>query len=67
MSNHQPLQRLDQDLFDRVAREALEAQRLVNKLRALFTGWTAAVCRAFPANAGLFAGVELTSRLLQSV
>ena len=36
-------------------------------LRALFTGWTAAVCRAFPANAGLFAGVELTSRLLQSV
>ena len=28
MSNHQPLQRLDQDLFDRVAREALEAQRL---------------------------------------
>ena len=34
---------------------------------ALFTGWTAAVCRAFPANAGLFAGVEITSRLLQNV
>ena len=31
---------------------------------ALMTGWSAAVCRAFPANAGLFAGVELMSRLL---
>ena len=34
---------------------------------ALFTGWSAAVCRAFPANAGLFAGVELMSRLLKDV
>jgi len=34
---------------------------------ALFTGWTAAVARAFPANAGLFAGVELMSRLLRDV
>ena len=32
---------------------------------ALFTGWSAAVCRAFPANAGLFAGVELMSRFLK--
>jgi len=32
---------------------------------ALLTGWSAAVCRAFPANAGLFAGVELMSRLLR--
>ena len=32
---------------------------------ALFTGWSAAVCRAFPANAGLFADVELMSRLLK--
>ena len=31
---------------------------------ALFSGWTAAVARAFPANAGLFAGVELASRLM---
>ena len=29
---------------------------------ALFTGWTAAVARAFPANAGLFLGVEVSSR-----
>lgn len=34
---------------------------------ALLTGWSAAVCRAFPANAGLFAGVELMSRLLKDV
>ena len=34
---------------------------------ALFTGWSAAVCRAFPANAGLFAGVEVMSRLLKDV
>jgi len=34
--------------------------------RALFSGWTAAVARAFPANAGLFAGVELASRLMGS-
>ena len=34
---------------------------------ALMTGWSAAVCRAFPANAGLFAGVELMSRLLADV
>ena len=34
---------------------------------ALLTGWGAAVCRAFPANAGLFAGVELMSRLLKDV
>lgn len=32
---------------------------------ALFTGWSAAVARAFPANAGLFAGVELMSRFLK--
>ena len=32
--------------------------------RALFTGWGAAVARAFPANAGLFLGVELTARWL---
>ena len=31
---------------------------------ALFTGWGAAVARAFPANAGLFLGVELTARWL---
>jgi len=31
---------------------------------ALFVGWTAAVVRAFPANAGLFLGVELSSRAL---
>ena len=36
-------------------------------IAALFTGWSAAVCRAFPANAGLFAGVELMSRLLKDV
>ena len=29
---------------------------------ALFSGWTAAVMRAFPANAGLFLGVEYSSR-----
>lgn len=34
---------------------------------ALMNGWTAAVARAFPANAGLFAGVELMSRLLADV
>ena len=45
---------------------ALMAQIVrVEGARALFTGWSAAVCRAFPANAGLFAGVELMSRLLQ--
>ena len=36
-------------------------------MAALFTGWTAAVCRAFPANAGLFAGVELMTRLLKDL
>ncbi|KAL1496528.1 hypothetical protein AB1Y20_016481 [Prymnesium parvum] len=30
--------------------------------KALFKGWNAAVARAFPANAGLFLGVELSSR-----
>ena len=39
----------------------------VEGMSALFTGWSAAVCRAFPANAGLFAGVELVSRLLKDV
>ena len=39
----------------------------VEGVRALFTGWTAAICRAFPANAGLFVGVELTSRLLKDL
>ena len=34
---------------------------------ALFVGWTAAIARAFPANAGLFAGVEFTSRCLRDV
>ena len=34
---------------------------------ALFTGWSAAVARAFPANAGLFAGVELMTRLLKDL
>lgn len=34
-------------------------------VRGLFRGWTAAVVRAFPANAGLFLGVELTTRLLR--
>ena len=33
--------------------------------RALFKGWSAAVVRAFPANAGLFLGVEFTSRELR--
>ena len=33
--------------------------------RALWRGWTPAVLRAFPANAALFTGVELTSRALQ--
>jgi len=32
---------------------------------ALFVGWRAAVLRAFPANAGLFLGVELSSRVLR--
>ena len=36
-------------------------------MSALFTGWSAAVCRAFPANAGLFAGVELMTRLLKDL
>ena len=39
----------------------------VEGMGALFTGWTAAVCRAFPANAGLFAGVELMTRLLKDL
>lgn len=33
---------------------------------ALFSGWGAAVSRAFPANAGLFLGVEISNRWLQS-
>ena len=33
--------------------------------RALFRGWTPAVLRGFPANAALFTGVELTSRLCE--
>ena len=32
---------------------------------SLFKGWSAAVVRAFPANAGLFLGVEFTSRALR--
>ena len=36
-------------------------------MSALFTGWSAAVCRAFPANAGLFAGIELMTRLLKDL
>lgn len=39
----------------------------VEGMGALFTGWSAAVARAFPANAGLFAGVEFTSRCLRDV
>eukprot|EP00753_Platysulcus_tardus_P006339 PLAT1413.3.p1 GENE.PLAT1413.3~~PLAT1413.3.p1 ORF type:complete len:300 (+),score=90.56 PLAT1413.3:29-928(+) len=35
-----------------------------NGVRGLYRGWTAAVCRAFPANAGLLAGYELGLRLL---
>ena len=34
---------------------------------ALFNGWSAAVARAFPANAGLFLGVEVTSRVLRDL
>eukprot|EP00965_Chrysotila_dentata_P087047 2873551-Pleurochrysis_carterae.AAC.3 len=30
--------------------------------QSLFKGWSAAVVRAFPANAGLFLGVEVSSR-----
>ena len=37
----------------------------VEGVAALFSGWTAAVVRAFPANAGLFAGVEFVSRVLR--
>ena len=33
--------------------------------KALFKGWTAAVARAFPANAGLFLGVEVSSRWME--
>jgi hypothetical protein len=32
---------------------------------ALFSGWTAAVVRAFPANAGLFLGVEVSIRAMK--
>ena len=32
--------------------------------RALFTGWTVAVVRAFPANAGLFVGVETAVKVM---
>ena len=35
--------------------------------RALFTGWTAAVVRAFPANAGLFVGVEMSIKGMNHV
>ena len=44
-------------------------QRIVREegVAALFTGWTAAIARAFPANAGLFAGVEFMSRALRDV
>lgn len=31
----------------------------------LYRGWTAAVCRAFPANAAMFLGVETTQRVLR--
>ncbi|KAG8457381.1 hypothetical protein KFE25_005062 [Diacronema lutheri] len=31
----------------------------------LYRGWTAAVCRAFPANAAMFLGVETTQRILR--
>jgi hypothetical protein len=34
-------------------------------VQGLFRGWTAAVVRAFPANACLFLGVEVTTRLLR--
>jgi hypothetical protein len=33
--------------------------------RGLYRGWTAAVCRAFPANAAMFLGVETTQRILR--
>mmetsp|Transcript_55018 Transcript_55018/g.119934 ORF Transcript_55018/g.119934 Transcript_55018/m.119934 type:complete len:324 (+) Transcript_55018:177-1148(+) len=35
-------------------------------MNGLFAGWGAAVLRAFPANAGLFLGVELSSRWIKS-
>ena len=35
--------------------------------RGLFQGWTAAVVRAFPANAGLFVGVEMAIRTMDRV
>jgi solute carrier family 25 ornithine transporter 2/15 len=34
---------------------------------ALFNGWSAAIVRAFPANAGLFLGAELMTRALRDV
>ena len=46
--------------------EVMRAVVRVEGWRALFSGWTAAVARAFPANAGLFAGVELAARLMGS-
>jgi hypothetical protein len=33
----------------------------------LYRGWTAAVCRAFPANAAMFLGVETTQRILHQM
>jgi hypothetical protein len=39
---------------------------LVNEgVHALFSGWTAAVIRGFPANAGLLMGVEGAIRLMK--
>jgi len=35
--------------------------------KSLFCGWTAAVTRAFPANAGLFLGVEFASRTMRGL
>lgn len=34
-------------------------------VRALYHGWSAAVLRAFPANAAMFLGVEMTQRVLK--
>jgi solute carrier family 25 carnitine/acylcarnitine transporter 20/29 len=46
-------------------RAALREVLRENGVRGFYRGWSAAVLRAFPANAALFWGVEMSNSLLQ--
>jgi hypothetical protein len=57
--------RLQSGQSDSAPLELLRSIAAAEGAAGLFRGWTAAIIRAFPTNAFLFLGVELTTRLLR--